>query len=284
MNNLAVIAIASGKYTEYLPYYVYSTLKTNKDTHIFIITQKEFMDNNIYEAFDYIDKNTSFANKYSIIFVSDDIKLHKYVGVHPYSGYYRQIVDPDIYRNFKYCYIGDVDFISTEDIVQGRISLIKSLDTSFYNILRGTTPKRLTGLHLVNVNKYLQKYEKKINKLNKMTLSDFDKYIEKRNGEEFMSDIIDKEEFDKISQFMLTKDFDTRDIFHHGLHIGVARSGTVEYINKSLIEHSHTQKYLKQYIDIFWNDQHLKNIHNIIKLKEYGIVKNMVASKFNLTV
>lgn len=135
----------SGRHKQFILPFIYFAAKYNKPnaTFEFYITDGE-MDENTKNGIDFL-KSIGIKN----------ININV---VNLYNGiYYRFLVSPK--KKCRYTYMGDIDIMITEDIVDRHIENMKKSGAIFDNIKRDGDD-RLTGLHFVKTDPYYKKTKK----------------------------------------------------------------------------------------------------------------------------
>jgi hypothetical protein len=152
--NLTIYTCCNGKYKEFIPIFILSSLYFNKDAFIEIGVDS-IMD---------IDKYTSnslnlISNNYSNFIIREvDFSNKKINGKEykPCANIIRFIEEP-ITKN-EYVYISDVDIISLEDVSKFHIEDMKSSGLGYSNIVRPKNDnsgwRRMTGLHFTKWENY----------------------------------------------------------------------------------------------------------------------------------
>ncbi len=114
MNNICITTTATGSYIEYAPYYIYTILKNYPDYYVIIYCDN--VPTKVKKGLDIIKKKLNTNNFELKIILDNNINDIIHEGGLKYCHYYRWLIPYDDIKNFKYLYIGDVDyFIFKED-------------------------------------------------------------------------------------------------------------------------------------------------------------------------
>src|SRR5699024_9208899 len=148
-----------GKYTRYIPYYIYSVLKSYPSYYVKVYS-KESLSANENKSLDLI--RNQISSNFEVIedYLSDYINLKtptKMVG--GIETTFRFLLPHKEFKNFKYVYIGDVDFLiirETPSLLDGHKNHSNKIDVPYSNAIRSNS-KRLTGLHFIKVKEYYNK-------------------------------------------------------------------------------------------------------------------------------
>jgi hypothetical protein len=235
---LCISTYVFGTYTKYIPYYVYSILKSYPDYHVKIFIDKELslsekkclalIKNELSDNFSICE---NFFPEYDFL---NDIRI--------YGGgktILRYLIPENMFEGYDYIYIGDVDFlIIREDpgLLESHLNHCERIQLPFSNKIRlipnsDNYTDRLTGLHFIIKKPYYEKIGPTIS-----YLKDRNKLIE------FLSGLKHDEQF----LYYLVKqgfNFDNlryQDAFrpHHGIHLGLGRekrspSGVLKGLNNA---------------------------------------------------
>ena len=205
---LCIAVYVYGWYVEFIPLYIHSILTSYPEYYVKIFTCSELPDN--------VNNALKFINSDSFEIISD-FKVNDY----PMNNHIvRWFIPREYFEDFKYGYIGDVDFIIVKELVSlldSHVEHMEKLGLPYSNIIRKTLPTRMSGLHFFNVDEYFDGIEDKKNSfLAQMPLTS-------KNNEEVL--------------FELTEDIGHPSIEeqwrpHHGFHLGLYRLHNQRYIRE----------------------------------------------------
>lgn len=133
---------ATGKYNMFVLPYIASVQWSNPSASIEILTDKPRK----YEECEMMLKNVTIRN------IPDEFK--PWIRNKQKSQAIRFLTYPDVRKD--YTYIGDVDIIVLEDILQQHVDNMKKIRKPYSNIVRPNS-QRLTGLHFVDTDKWYGK-------------------------------------------------------------------------------------------------------------------------------
>lgn len=266
---LCFVAFVYGDYTQYIPFYIYSILKSYPEYYVKIFVNKKLnsIENKALEMIrERLSTNFEIRENYFKEFNIEELKI-------PEEGKkaLRFLLPKEEFLNFENVYFGDIDFLivkETPNLLEGHLEHCKKTGLPYSNIVRKNS-KRLTGLHFYKVDEYYNKMDEIIYSYleNKDKLvSHLSKY---KWDEEFLYDIV-KEGigFEGLSKY------DYRP--HHGFHIGTIRHGK---ITKGYLENgehnpvhmlpSYTE--LKNKLAVYYRDPLFLDILELIP--NLGIIK-----------
>jgi hypothetical protein len=235
---LCISTFVFGTYTKYIPFYVYSILKSYPDYHVKI----------------FIDKALSVSEKKCFALIknelSDNFSIHENFfpeydflnGINIIGGgktILRYLIPENMFEGYDYVYIGDVDFlIIREDpgLLESHIDHCERIHLPFSNKIRPISEinnyiDRLTGLHFIIKKPYYKKIGPTIS-----YLKDRNKLIE------FLSGLKLDEQFlyYLVKQSFNLDNLRNDDAFrpHHGIHLGLGRekrspSGVLKGLNNA---------------------------------------------------
>ncbi len=150
MNKLTIYAYADNEYTIFIPAYIYFALESNRESFVEINTPSSSC---VYEQ--HKSSLTKIKNKFGDRFKIRDTSPNLSKDIIPNTI---RFIDPPLYKS-KYLYIGDIDIMICEDIVEAHALLIKRHELPFSNVIRNPeapiNQRRLTGLHFIETEKYL---------------------------------------------------------------------------------------------------------------------------------
>lgn len=223
---LCITAYVFGTYSRYIPYYVYSILKSYPDYHVKI----------------FVDKKLSLPEKECMKLIRDNLSDNFSIRENSFQEYdflnethirgggkkiLRWLIPEKEFEGFDYIYIGDVDFLIMREepsLLESHINHCRRTQLPFSNKIRLIMPgssdrtDRLTGLHFVIKKPYYEKIGPYISSY----LEDNDLLLDSLSGinsnEQFLYHLVEQE-------FDLNKLLDYEDFRpHHGIHLGIARS------------------------------------------------------------
>ncbi|MCT1575731.1 hypothetical protein M3E13_05505 [Oceanobacillus kimchii] len=259
MEKICIAVYVFGNYTRYAPYYIYSILKSYPNYYVKVFskdplsanenTALELIRNQVSPNFEVVE---GYLGEY--INLEDPSKMVGSIGT-----MLRFLIPYEEFKDFKYVYIGDIDFL----IIREKPTLLdvhkkhsKKIGVPYSNAIRPNS-KRLTGLHFFKVKDYYKKMNPIIqyylNNPNKL----YNEVKELRYDEEFLYKIIEKGiGFGKIEEHFFRPP--------HGFHIGVARQGDDQEKLRKIDRYLNQKKLISQgvieQLDIFFNDPIFKKI------------------------
>lgn len=145
---MCITQFVFGDYTRYIPLYIYSVLKAYPEYYLKIFVGGR-LNQSEAEALALMP-----SGNYEIIegYCEDKVKKGKW------CKYVRRLVPFEEYKEFKYVYHGDVDFIilpETPGLKEWHIAHCKKHSLPFSNAVRPGT-KRISGLHFIDVKPYYE--------------------------------------------------------------------------------------------------------------------------------
>lgn len=209
-----------GDYTRYIPYYIYSILKSYPDYYVKVYAKDPLSSNekkSLKLIRNQVSSNFEVIEGYMDKYINSKPSIKMVGGI---ETTFRFLLPYEEFKDFKYVYIGDVDFLIIREnpsLLDGHKTHLNKIDVPYSNALRANST-RLTGLHFIKVKEYYQKMEpliqtylKKPNLLYKQC-----KYL--NNDEEFLYRFIKKGiGFGKVRKHHYRPP--------HGFHIGIGRKG-----------------------------------------------------------
>lgn len=227
-----------GEYTRYIPYYIYSVLKSYPDYYVKVYSNAplssnenkslELIRNHISSNFEVIEGYLDYIN------LESSTKIVGGIG-----KTFRFLLPYEEFKDFKYAYIGDVDFLiirETPSLLEGHKEHCNTIGVPYSNAIRPHS-KRLTGLHFIEVEEYYNKMDRLIKEYlnNPNVLYNEVKNI--KNNEEFLYKIIEKGiGFGNIREHHYRPP--------HGFHVGVGRKGDDDHERKRKLDRYMGQKQL----------------------------------------
>ena len=264
---LCIAVYVFGQYSKYVPYYIYSILKSypNYFVKVFCMDELSKKENECLALIrENLSANFIIKEKYFPFYQFRKQKLGKPL---------RFLIPFHEFSEFDYVYIGDVDFLIVEEspsLLDGHIEHCKKIELPYSNQIRPNS-NRLTGLHFFKVKEYYHTMNEVIgyysNHLDKV--HDFMKKY--RSDEILLYKMIEEGiGFGKINQCHYRP--------HHGFHLGILRiNGFEAYIKEgynnpfhSLPPYDTFKDQLLAYYDdpLFKNIVSINPIDEILKLKK----------------
>jgi hypothetical protein len=252
MKNLFCI-IGLGSYYKYIPYQIYSLLRSNKcDIYILI-------------DHDYIELNESL-NYIKAMYPNIQIKIE----ILPQTDYVQMIAKKQVlakylmftiplhhFETYDCVYIGDCDMIiDKEDVFSIHWNHCHEIGLNFSNAVR-TGTQRLTGLHYFKANElYFSKLKYKFSSysdaISYLTSNEFKKL--NLMDEEFLYTNHDEEDIKILTKYPIFRPW-------HGFHLGILRSAN--FMDK--LNHLGYRKVLLQTCSSLADDPHFLFIHSLMK-------------------
>jgi len=146
---MCITQFVFGSYTRYIPLYIYSVLKAYPDYYLKIFVGGQL------DAAEARALALMPSGNYEIIegYCQDRVEMGKW------CKYVRRLVPYEQYKDFKYVYHGDVDFVIIPEIPSLKdwhVAHCEKLNLPFSNAIRPGT-KRISGLHFIEVEPYYEK-------------------------------------------------------------------------------------------------------------------------------
>ena len=207
MKDLLILAYADKGYEDFVIPYIYYALKSNREAFVEIIldSSDEFIESNedvINLLKEFVGSN--FLIRQSTISPENCIKNT--------IRFIEKASEPS-----KYIYIGDIDILIFDDLLSVHIPLIEKYRLPFSNIIRKVKqpdePKRLTGLHFCETDKYYPLPD----------LSDLD--LLKENDEHVLYEIMKRKGTMVSDSFLIRPEC--------GIHMSLSRDPLGRYFTKS---------------------------------------------------
>lgn len=221
---LCIAAYVFGDYSKYIPFYIYSVLKSYPEYYVKI----------------FIEKDLSKSEKKCLDALRNEMSDHFSICKDRFRGYdflngtnirgggkkiLRWLIPENEFDGFDYVYIGDVDFIIIREepsLLESHLRHCEKTHLPFSNKIRlmpGSSVRtdRMTGLHFIIKKPYYGEIGQYISKY----LQDNDCLIKSlsglNNNEQFLYHLLERGfELDRL---LLFEDFRP----HHGIHLGIAR-------------------------------------------------------------
>lgn len=225
-----------GDYTRYIPYYVYSVLKSYPDYYVKVFTRDSLSPNEkkcMALIRDQVSPNFEVIESYF------DESLHLEKPTKMVGGIettFRFLLPYEAFKNFKFAYIGDVDFLiirETPSLINGHKKHSNKIGVPYSNAIRAHST-RLTGLHFIKVKDYYQKMEPLIQSYLENPKQLYKEVKNLQYDEEFLYKLIKHGiGFGKIRKHHYRPP--------HGFHIGIGRKGNEKERKRKI------HRYLKQW-------------------------------------
>ncbi len=276
MKSICISTYVYGSYTKFIPYYIYSILKSYPDYYVKILVREQL--NHMERKCLNILKN-NLSNNFEVkenYFNTIDLPEMKTKG--QATKTLRWLIPKKEFNNFKYGYIGDVDFLIIKEkpsLIEGHLDHCKKINLPYSNRIRPGT-KRLSGLHFFIVKDYYSK----IGPLIDYYLSNTDelyKAINKSSREEefFYGLVGNTIGFGDINK----KNYRP----HHGFHLGCAthenkiRDGYY-FSEKYENEKSNNKTYLtmKKQFQVYFNDPIFIKLLKTLPIKEILVLSRYI--------
>lgn len=265
-----------GRYQKFIPFYVYSIVKTYPNADIKIFTDMP-IEGQVNKSLEII-KCKGFSN-FEIILLREE---HSFFlnGLNIVGGekkLIRWLIGLEYFSSYEYVYFGDVDIFYLKEntsLFETHLNQMKRLGLPFSNKVRllsnGSYAKRLTGLHCVKVAPYFEKIQPII------TLF--------YNDIEFRQNLLKDVSRDEHLLYNFCKyafNFDDECLIKsirpwHGIHLGITR-GNKKLNQQQIIENSSLSlDELKLELIALVQDDMFKQIQNELFLEEfYHIMKGL---------
>lgn len=258
-----------GGYTKFIPYYIYSILKSYPDYYVKVFTNTD-LSSGEKTCLEMIEKNLSKNFRVYERFIKTPFNT-KQVG-----KMLRFLIPYNQYKDFENVYIGDVDFLIVKEkpsLLDAHLDHCSKIKLPYSNQIRPDS-NRLTGLHFFKT----QPYYKKMNAIINFYWDNPDKLqnkIEKLKGnEQFLYDMIKHIGFGKLRTYHYRP--------HHGFHLGVIRNGPSRF--KDYVLNGTTHKFhqlpeyqtLKKQLSAYYNDPLFKNMINVHPIKEILLLEKQL--------
>lgn len=218
---LCFVAFVYGDYTKYIPFYIYSILKSYPNYFVKIFVNKR-LDPQEEKALELINRrlSTNFEIKEDYFNQFDLERLNI-----PKEGKkaIRFLIPKHEFVDFENVYFGDIDILivrENPDLLQTHLEHCNKVNLPYSNLIR-KGEKRLTGLHFFKVDEYYEKMDSLINSY----LKDEEKLIQTVSkykwDEEFLYHIVEEGiGFGDLSKHPYRP--------HHGFHIANIRNGKLK--------------------------------------------------------
>lgn len=250
-----------GKYSRYIPLYIYSILKSYPDYFVKVFF-RDFLSIKEKECLDLLRKQLSLNFEVVENFYSN-VKTE-----HP--KLLRWLIKEEYFLDFENIYFGDIDFLIVKEsssILKSHLKHCKKINLPYSNVIRRGS-KRMSGLHFIKRKEYYEKMNEEINYFinNSNKLKEFE-ILEKSPNEHFLYYLIYK----KIGFGLLDQIPPWRP--HHGFHLGYCLN---DIITPKLKESNinYLMSFKNQINDFFNDDLFIK----IIQILDNDVVKNNITA------
>ncbi|MGY4690684.1 hypothetical protein [Salibacterium sp. K-3] len=263
MDPLCVSVTVFGSYTKYIPYFIYSVLKSYPSYYVKVFTNTTLSPSEQRCLMKVRQKLSGRFTVYENYFARIDTD-NRQVG-----KMMRFLVPFHQYKNFESVYIGDVDFLivnETPGLFESHKRHCKKINLPYSNQIRSGA-QRLSGLHFFQTKPYYKKMNEVLNYYRehprKLAVQ-----IEKGGGnEQVLYQWIKKHiGFGRIEKYPYRP--------HHGFHLGIIRNGTERF--DSYVTHGpHNPVHrlppypsLKKKLMVYYNDPLFKTMMRIHPVRE----------------
>lgn len=251
MEQLCIVAYVFGGYTPFIPFYVYSVLKSYPDYFVKIYVHEqlpekekiclELVRQRGYDRFQIVEnyRDVILAKQPNGI---NDNKVLKVL---------RWLLPYEEFKDFDYVYIGDIDYIIIREeppLLQGHLQHCAQTGLPYSNMIRKNNSRRLSGLHFFKIKEYYKKMNDIINYYanNLEALLQLLSQYQKSPNESFLYHIVSQgigvtEKIEDGREYHYRPD--------HGFHLGNIRDGVVRrdgcllhyQSNKELLAYCHDE-------------------------------------------
>ncbi len=252
-----------GDYSRYIPYYVYSILKSYPEYYVIVFYMGHLSESekeSLNRIKDQLSSNFEIKEGYYKHLDYLNRKIKKAL---------RFLIPYKEFKEFENVYIGDVDFLILNEkpgLLQEHLEHSKKIGLPFSNKIRNHS-KRLTGLHFIRTDAYYSKMETVIssylNNIDKLT-KDFKTL---KNIEEFLYKIVNETfGYGKINEYPFRP--------HHGIHLGMLRKNQIKDFDKYIKNENKTPHRLpplsdiKEQLSAFYKDDLFKELLKINPIPE----------------
>jgi len=274
LHKLCISAYVFGEYTRYIPYYIYSIIKSYPEytVKIFVhdfLSKKEKTCLNMLKSkypshFEIIENYRNKMLSYAVKTEENRTLLTTL----------RWLIPSSEFEGFDYAYIGDIDYLIIKEepgILQGHIEHCKKTGLPYSNMIRKES-RRLTGLHFFEVKSYYEKMKNIIDYYYK-NISELQSLIKQFNespNEAFLYLIV-SQNIGIIEEIKHGKELQYRP--EHGFHLGNIRAGIIRrdgYLHR-YAANPHLIQYC--YDDIFYRMLNILPVKEIIYLFKHLVKK-----------
>lgn len=274
---LCFVAFVYGKYTKYIPYYIYSILRSYPNFYVKIFVN-DSLNINERNCLNMIRKKLSNNFEVKENFFKQ-FNFDKWNVSEEGRKAIRFLIPRKEFIEFQNVYFGDIDFLIFNEnpgILEGHLSHCEKVGLPYSNLVRKNS-HRLTGLHFFKVEEYYNKMDKIINNY----LEDKEMLVNQLSkikwDEEFLYKIVEE----GIGFGQLAK-YDYRP--HHGFHIGCIRHGKIidgylENGQSNVVHLLPSYEEIKEKLSVYFKDPLFLDMLELIP--DMGIIKlsNIILNK-----
>lgn len=267
---LCISTFVFGSYKKYIPYYIYSILKSYPDYYVKIFLKDklslpekkslQLIHKHLSENFEV--KENYFTNQ----------KFNRLSG-----KAIRFLIPSNEFKDFANVYIGDVDFLIINEqpsLLDSHLHHCKQINLPYSNQIRPGS-KRLTGLHFYQVDEYYEKMDLVIQDY----LDNPDKITEVfkkvKRDEEFLYQLVKKNiGFGGIKKNHFRP--------HHGFHLGILRKGSAKFKDyveegpKNPFHHLPEYSTLRKQLLEYYNEPLFQDIRNVHRVQEVELLRKLI--------
>lgn len=261
---LCISVVVDKNYEKYIPYFIYFITESYPNYYVKIL----FLDKLNKKTKDLITLIGS-----SLVSIEENF-FKGFPNTNQELKSIRWLVPYEVFEEYDYVYIGDVDILICEEkinLLDTHISHMEKNNIPYSNAIRNKQ-KRFTGLHFFKVKEYYECMSKVIDKYSNKIKNKQLRLTQNYRNEHLLYDMINE------GVKKLPKDEHRIDIDgsgpHHGLHLGIWR-GYKDNIKKAVKEQIFKDRYQSHY-EIFKkieNNDIYKNISEIYQLNEINYMK-----------
>lgn len=257
--DICVAVYVFGKYTRYIPYYIYSALKSYPDYYVKVYS-RDPLSSNEHQCLslirDQVSPNFKVIEGYMDNFLRSNNTSNMVGGL---ETTFRFLLPYEAFKDFKYAYIGDVDFLlirETPSLLDSHKAHVDKVGVPYSNAIRPHS-KRLTGLHFIKVDAYYQQMAPLIKAYLKNPNLLYKEAKNLKTDEEFLYKLVEKGiGFGKIRAHHYRPP--------HGFHVGVERKGNVQErkrkVNRYLAQKQLYNQGIIEQLTAYYNDPLFKEI------------------------
>ena len=223
---LCVITYVYGAYADYIPLYIYSILTSYPGYYVRILLGQT-LTNKQQNALKLIRETCS--TRFDIVenfSVSPKLDHYKHT---------RWFLPEHIFAPFRYAYIGDIDFIIVKedpDILTHHLNQCAKTKMPYSNAERWQYPRRMSGLHFIDVPNYYHKMHKVISRC----LDTLATPLDPTTNEYLLYTMLAEAGIAPVCAPGTRDQFDVIRP-HHGLHLGLLRGHTQPKEYKTIWQH-----------------------------------------------
>lgn len=265
MRKLCFAPFVFGDYTNYVPFYIYSILKSYPDYYIKVFV-KGFLTQNQKIALSKLHEKLSnnfeiIENYFNNLLTDKGIEKNRCL---------RWLIPSKEFKNFENVYMGDIDILIIKEnpsLLDSHLQHCTKTNLPYSNTIRKST-KRLTGLHFIKTKEYFNKMNSLIN----YYIINNDKIPNNLKDEKFLYSMIKKTiGFGNLKQVTFRP--------HHGLHLGFFRN-FLNYTTKNLNSYKiiHKMK-ISEYIASYFNLTGKQQILNLFTDPLFNEISKIIKYK-----